>query len=511
MVRPPSQSSLTASASWVLLGRVLSFLFAFALPLLLVRRLDQSNFGLYKQVFLFVSTAVMLLPLGFHMSAFYFLPRERERQHQVVFNILLFHAFVASGVGVAVAVWPGLLKTIFNSEEMTGFATRIALVILTWVVSSTLEYIAIANHEYKLSTIVTTAGNLTRSIFFLGAAIWFGSVGSLINAGIIHGVIQVATLLVYLNMRFPGFWRTFRWSMMREQLSYALPFGFASVLLWTQTDMHNYFVAHHFGPAEYAIYAVGCFQIPLVIILNESVGFVMVSHVSHLQKLGNTREIIELTARMIRKLALPCFPLYVSLLVLGREFILTLFTSRYLASWKVFVIFLTMVPLSIAVNVYDPIIRAYAEHRYFLLKLRAVLFVGLFLALLFSTSSVGLSGVIAMVVIVSFLERLVMILKVSAILGVKWRDLTLLKDVGKLAIAAIVAGFVAAIIRLFLLEFRPITILALCGVIFYVVYVGVALLLGVLTTGERNLLKTKLIGIQQQVFGKRTAEPMEQG
>jgi O-antigen/teichoic acid export membrane protein len=281
------QASLTASASWVLLGRVLSFVFTFALPLLLVRRLKQADFGLYKQVFLFVSTAIMLLPLGFPMSAFYFLPRERERQQQVVFNILIFHAIVAGGAGLLVIFWPGLFRVLFNSEEMVQLAPRIAVVVITWVIASMLEYVAIAHQEFKLSTIMTTASTLTRSSLLLLAAFWFSSVGALVNAAIIQGVLQVAIVLIYFNSRFPGFWRTFEWSRMRGQLSYALPFGFASVLLWAQSDMHNYFVAHHFGAAVYAIYAVGCFQIPLVIILNESVGFVMVSRVSQLQNAGS--------------------------------------------------------------------------------------------------------------------------------------------------------------------------------------------------------------------------------
>src|SRR4028118_890410 len=73
-------SSLTVRAAWIMSARTAAFVLSFALPLLLVRRLDQTSFGLYKQVFLLVGTAVNVLPLGFHMSAYYFLPRETERR-----------------------------------------------------------------------------------------------------------------------------------------------------------------------------------------------------------------------------------------------------------------------------------------------------------------------------------------------------------------------------------------------------------------------------------------------
>jgi len=74
--------SLTARAGWFMAARTLAFAFSFGLPLLLVRRLDQHQFGLYKQVFLLVMTAINVLPLGVEMSAFYFLPRMRERRER---------------------------------------------------------------------------------------------------------------------------------------------------------------------------------------------------------------------------------------------------------------------------------------------------------------------------------------------------------------------------------------------------------------------------------------------
>lgn len=504
------QGSLTARASWVLLGRSLSFVFGFALPLLLVRRLTQADFGLYKQVFLFVSTAMMLLPLGFHMSAFYFLPREQQprRQRQVVLNILLFYLLVASIAGLTLILWPGLLRSLFNSEEMVRLAPRIALVVVTWVVASFLEYVAIANQEIKLSTLLTTVANLTRAMFLVGAALLFGSVDKLVDAAIIQGLLQVAVLGFYLRSRFYGFWRDFEWPMMRTQLSYALPFGLASILLWAQSDMHNYFVARHVGPADYAIYAVGCFQIPLIIILSESVGFVMVSRVSYLQKTGQLREITELTARVMRKLAGSFLPLYAFLLVAGREFIEVLFTKAYLASWPIFAIYLTMIPLSIAVSAYDPIMRAYAEHRYFLLKLRILLFVALFTTLWFGTVSLGMVGVILVVVGVGLVERMVMLFKAVSILGASWRDALLLKDVGKLAISAAIAGIVTAAVRHFIVEAPPLVILAICGIVFGLVYVGAALLFGVLTLNEREAIRERLARLQRQLFGKKVTEPL---
>jgi O-antigen/teichoic acid export membrane protein len=54
----PNNLSLTARTFWLIFAKTLAFVFGFALPLLLVRRLSQTDFGLYKQAFLVVGTGL---------------------------------------------------------------------------------------------------------------------------------------------------------------------------------------------------------------------------------------------------------------------------------------------------------------------------------------------------------------------------------------------------------------------------------------------------------------------
>src|SRR6185369_10680984 len=142
----------------------------------------------------------------------------------------------------------------------------------------------------------------------------YGTVLSLIYAAIFHGAVQTVVLLLYLRSRFSGFWRSVEWSMMRTQLGYALPLGFASLIFQAQLILDHYFVSFQFGASVYAIYANVRFQVPLVDLLSESVASVTIPRASYLQKLGQRREIITLISRLMRKLSAIYFPLYVFLL-----------------------------------------------------------------------------------------------------------------------------------------------------------------------------------------------------
>ncbi|MGH9901550.1 MAG: oligosaccharide flippase family protein, partial [Pyrinomonadaceae bacterium] len=155
--------SMAVRAFWLMLAKSLAFVLSFALPLLLVRRLDQTQFGLYKQAFLVVGTAISMLPLGFSMSAFYFLPREPERQPAVVFNILLFSLFVGGLACSAFFLRPTLLNALVDSSELVAYAPLIGLVILLWIGSAPLEYVAVAHQETKLATAFIIGAQLTRT------------------------------------------------------------------------------------------------------------------------------------------------------------------------------------------------------------------------------------------------------------------------------------------------------------------------------------------------------------
>jgi len=130
MNTPAAKSaSLTARTFWLIFAKMFSFAFGIALPLLLVRRLSQVEFGLYKQAFLIVGTAASILPLGFSMSAYYFLPRESENKGAIVLNILLFNLVVGSLAFLTLLLKPGLIEIIFNSRELVPYAPLIGLLI----------------------------------------------------------------------------------------------------------------------------------------------------------------------------------------------------------------------------------------------------------------------------------------------------------------------------------------------------------------------------------------------
>ena len=474
-----------------MLAKSVAFCFSFTLPLLLTRRLSQSEYGFYKGAFQFINTMIIFPHVGFGISAYYFIPREqRPQQGAIVSNVLLLYCTLGGLAALTLFFFPHLLVNLIGGEvgpALVPYAHLIGFAILCWVGSSFLEVIAVANQESHLATAFIVNAQLTKTGCLFLAALLFGSIHALLWAAIIQGIVQGTVLQFYLRSRFGSYWRNFNWQTLRAQFAYALPMGAAGMLSFAIADMHNYFVLHRFSATDVAVYGVGCFVFPLIGIITDSVSAIMIPHLSRLQKEGATREIITTTAGAMRKLAAIYFSLCAFLLVMGREIIVFLFTKNYLASWPVFAVTVMLMPFLIFAS--DPILRAYAEHRYFMLKVRAGLVVGMVFALWWSTATFGYVGAIAVMVGVHVLDRLIMTSKACRTLGVTWRDAVLLKDLRKIAVAVAIAALVCGLTRHTLLDARPFFSLVICGVVFAPVYAACLVFSGTISAGERELVK----------------------
>jgi O-antigen/teichoic acid export membrane protein len=459
-----NKPSLKVQSAWLLIAKTVGFALSFLLPLLVVRYLDQTQVGIYRQAFQVVTTMVAILPFGFSASAFYFLSRDKEDQPYIVFNILLFNFVVGAAACALLIFFPQGLGAVFQDKELTHLAPLIGVVIWLWVFAAFLEIVAVANQEPRLATFFIIFSQFTKTLFMVTAVLMFGTVESFIYAAIVQGAVQTLVLLAYLNYKFRGFWRSFDRKILKRHFLYVLPYGLMALLWIVQTDIHNYFVGYRFSAAEFAIYVYGCFQLPLLSVLYESVTSVLIPRMSELQHSDNRREMVEVTVRAMDKLAFFYFPVYVLLLITGYDLITALFTQNYAASVPIFIINITLIPVGILIS--DPIVRAFPELGRFLLKLRLVMIPMMIAALWFGINYLDLRGIVAIVVVTTLVERLITFARAAKTLGVTRGDAYLLRNIGRTAVASIIAGGSTYVFYIYFREFTPVIGRELIGIFF---------------------------------------------
>lgn len=501
------KNSLAGRAVWLLAAKSIAYLFSFALPLVLVRYLSQAEFGLYKQAFLVVNTGVAWLPMGFMMSAYYFLPRETPAgQKAIITNILFFYYGLGVLVWGLLALVPQVLTAWVGNADLLPYASLVGLAVLFWVGSSFLEVIALAHQETRLATVFIVNAQLTKTLLLLLATLVFGSVRALLVAAIVQGALQMLVLQWYLRSRFGAYWRHHDFALLRRQLSYALPLGGAGILYYVFLDLHNYFVSHYFSAADFAVYSLGSFTLPLVGLIYTAVSAVLIPHISHLQtQAAQAREILTLQVRAMRKLALLYFPIYAFFLVLGREVIEFMFGARYLGAWPVLLVNITLIPFLALIG--DPILRAYPAQRFFMLKARLFLLGPLCLALWWGTTRAGLLGTAAAAIFFMIIDRMVEAGRAWIVAGGTWRDLPRLRVGVRIAMAATAAGAATAAVHAALGDVKPLYHLAIGGGALAVVYGLVLIVSGALEPGEKELLRSYWHGLLNGSVALGTKKP----
>lgn len=478
------KDNVTKRVAWITAANLLGFILSFLTPLMLVRRLSQSDYGVYRQAFQILTTAVGMLNLQVATSAFYFIPRLPDKKNQIFNNILVFYGMAGLLVVLIFAIYPEWATSVFRSPELASHIPLIGLAILLWAISSSLEVIPLALGDARGAAIIIVIFQFTKTALILSAALVLPSVRWIIWAAVVQGVLQTLFTIGYVRYSLGTFHLSFDWPLFKAQLRNSIPYGMGGLVQSFQTDLHNYFVSYHFSPAMFAIYAVGCFQVPLLGMLEGAFLSVLVPEMAQLEAKKDYQGIAAVWMNSSRKLALVFFPTFAYLFVMRYEVVILLFTKAYESAVPIFAIFSLNILLSITMT--GPIIRAFAQLRFFRLKLSLVLFLAAWGALYLGVRSAGLAGAVAAVVLVYALDRSVCLITVWRMLGLTTADLCRFTPVLKTALVALVTGIATYFIKQPLVGWPPITGLAVCAAAFGLIYMLAAIATGIVTYEERT-------------------------
>jgi O-antigen/teichoic acid export membrane protein len=479
--------SLASRAAYLAAAKFIALALALVLPLLLVRKLSQMEFGLYKQAFQILSTMLSLLVFQMGASAYYFMPRQPNKKGQVAFNVLLFYAALGAAVAVCFALFPHWITSVFRSDDLQPYLPFVGLAILLWLIASNLEAVIIANGDVRAASAFIVATQIIKTSFLLGAAIIFGELRTMLLAAIAYGAVHCLLTLAYLRARFGRFWQGFDWTLCKAQLANALPFGVGYMAFAAQSDLHNYFVSHYFDAAAFAIYSVGAFQLPPLMLLLDSVETILLPEVARLAHKGDYPGIIRAWMNAMRQLALFFIPACALLFVLRYEFITLLFTANYLASAEVFAI--SLVLALVWINLSAPVLRAFDEFKYFRMRFCFLLLPLSWAAFYAGMRVAGLAGVMAAMVGVRAFDAAVTWMVIGRKLGVAREDVRQLAPILRITASALAAALITFGTKQWLAPLSVWAVLMICSVVFGATYLSVVLAAGAVTEAEKAELR----------------------
>ena len=284
-------------------GRSVGFAVTFFIPVVLVRLLDQTDFGTYKQIFLIAGTLYVVGQLGMAESLFYFLPLSPRQGARFVANSLL--ALVLGGFGslAVLELGGGAVSRWLSNGALSRYAPAVGVYLVFMQVSAVLEIVMISRKRYAWASYAYVALDVLRMALLVVPVLVIHRLEWLLMGAVVFAVIRCATALWYVWREFDGALRPDA-ALLRRQLAYAVPFQLSAIVEILQGNLHNYAVSHYFDAATFAIYSVGCLQIPLVDFVLNSVSNVMMVRMAEEIRDGRGRAAAAVWRDTTRRLAL---------------------------------------------------------------------------------------------------------------------------------------------------------------------------------------------------------------
>lgn len=395
-------------------GRSIGFAASFAIAVVLARLFDPAVFGTYKQFFLVFATLYGVLQLGMAESLYYFVPKRPEHTGRYVSNAMATLA-MAGGAGTAVLYVARTAIAGWINPELAAYILPLGLFLTFTLMSTVLEIVMVSRRRHMAAAVTYAASDIVRTLLLIVPALAFVSLRAVVIGATVFAGLRLAATGVLLWREFGRDLRIDR-SLWREQLAYALPFALAVGIEVVLINYHQYAVASMVDAATFAVYAVGCLQVPLYdLIVTSSVSVLMV----RMADAPRGRAALAIWHDAVVRLAFLIFPLTALLLAGARPLIVGLFTATYAASVPIFMVWaLTMLPAVMAV---DAVLRVYAQTR-FLLVMNLVRFACVAGLIGASMSAFGLSGAVLVTLAAMTVTKALGAARVAWLMGAGVRD-----------------------------------------------------------------------------------------
>jgi O-antigen/teichoic acid export membrane protein len=461
-------------------GRTLAFAATFFIPLVLARVFSPEEFGTYKQLFLIWGTVYSIAQLGMVSSLYYFLPRAPRVAGPHVANALLFVAATGLGCCGALVIAAPKLSRWLSNNELSRYLVWIGLYICLTMFAAALEIVLISRGRYVWAAASYAISDLVRAAAFIVPALLFRRLEWVLKAAVLLATLRGAVTLFYCLKEFRGRFKP-DWALFREQWVYAFPFGLAVLVEIVQASLPQYVVSHLFPPATFAIFAVGCLQIPLVDFAASPTSDVMMVKMQERLSEGRKQAVLEIWHDTTWKLAVVFLPLTAFLMADAREIIVFLYTRRYIASAPIFMVWSAMILLTILQV--DGVMRVFAQTRFLLaLNLMRLAIIGGLIQ--WSLGEFGLLGAALAIVLATLLFKAAAMVRMKRLLGVSaasllpWRGLA-----GLLAAAGCGAAVVLALKSQ--MNTAPFPTIVATGLAYGITYAGIVWRFHLLNESER--------------------------
>jgi O-antigen/teichoic acid export membrane protein len=478
-VKERRMASMTQRTFILAFSQLFNFAVQFMSPIFLVRLLDKTTFGQYREFLVYSAISLSFIGFGVKGNLMYFISVDPANEKKFVTNTT-FLLLAFSLIGITVIYF---LRNQIGNLTTYNFIFLLMLYIFCYQNIDLLDTLLLARKRSDHVLYWTSANIIIRTGTLIWVAYRTNDVLRIIYLLILLEVAKTIFTVAYLlKNRLLGM-RIDR-HLLKQQLYYILPLGFAAVIGQVNTNLSNVIISAKLGAAVLAIYAIGSQKIPLLNIITQSVTYVIFPEMAGRIKkdpmlaLGLWNQSNVLYAFLL-------LPSFFILFVYADVLINTLFTTHYSEAIPLFRIYLLLM-IRRCFELGTPL-RAMNKNMYFVFANFLALIVNIILVYALFTL-IGFYGPAVAFVTAEFALGVFLSIKTISSYQISWRELLPWKKIGWIVLINFLALPVLLLRNVF--DIHPIV----AAVLFSIVFMGIYLMaLRWLQIDEVDLFMSKIL------------------
>jgi O-antigen/teichoic acid export membrane protein len=396
--------------------------------------------------------------------------------------------------GAGILANSSTIGALLSNPRLGDYLPLASLTVVLMLMGTVLEITMICRKRFKLATATYASSDILRAAFLIVPGLLTRNLRWTLIGSILFCLLRVITILGYFRAEFRDSLKFDR-DLLKTQIHYALPFFMSVIVQIVQQNYHQYAVSFHFDAATFAIYSVGCLQIPLVDFLSTPASNVMMVQMGEHLRDDRRHRLLAIWHDTTRKLSFVFFPMVALLIVSAAPLITLLFTKAYAASIPIFMVW----SLSILFAAFqtDGVLRVFAENRWLFFQnivrlVFTIVLMGWFL------STFQLMGAVFVTLIGMSISKGLALLRTKRLLQATVSQMLPWKHLGMTVLVCMMAALPAALLNA-KLDLPPLLVLPISGITFAVVYTMLVLAFGMLTEGEKQAVWLPVAKLRGQI------------
>lgn len=398
------------------LGAVKAFDHAmhFLLPIVLVRSFDSATFGEYRLLWLAVATLMAVANLNMGGGLYYFLPRSGAgRKRLYIHQTLLYFTLAGAACAWLVSPWNPLLPE--AARPLEAYGALVPAFVGLWFLVSLLDTLPTIEERIRLQVYATVSVSLLRTVM-VGVGAWLtGSLEVVLWLLLGLALIKLAMLLAYVRSRH-GLGRPwFDRALFAGQFRHCAPFGLSGALYALRAQADQWIAASLFALTSFAAFSIAALVGQIVQISRHSVLEAFLPSMSRMHAAGDLAGMMEMNRRANAIVGALLFPLLALAFAFAEDLVTIVYTATYAEAAPVMRVYIVvMVAMVIELGSIVLLLRDGP----FALRVTAAA-LALSVAVSWGAAhAVGLPGAAAGSVLAIYLERAVMLRRISRQIGI---------------------------------------------------------------------------------------------